>query len=471
MPGRAFEARILAVVAEAIQQLVRRSIRVCTRFSSECRAGFFRVVLSKSAAYDGAHFPFESDTILLISLSKSWPRFVAGVAVMCGLLLGAALAHAEKVQHIYRAAVPVETQSESDRNKGFRAALEQVLIKASGREAKVVSGQLAEKFPSPLGLVQSYGYRENTDWLNHQSRQQGLSGPEAPTGSAANAAPARYLLEVMFAPALVEQQMLRLELPVWGDTRPSILLWVLVEQQGERQLIGNGDLYGLADLLLQDAQRRALPVFLPSADLQDLVAIKMNDLSALKPDAVTEANLRYQPDAHVLLRVVHSGATRWNADWLISLKQETASGQIRDAGLSGVVAALGVELASYLSSRYAVLKPSDDESGATTSTELLLEIDRINSFEDFIALQQHLESLPPLSSVTIEKIEGSRVFCRAQLNSTRQQLFEHVELSGLMQPKLTQAVPQQSVSQGVDVQAVIHAQPERFDWRGDPRGR
>lgn len=390
---------------------------------------------------------------------------------MCGLLLGAARAHAEKVQHLYRAAVPVETQSESDRNKGFRAALEQVLIKVSGRETEVVSGQLAEKFPSPLSLVQSYGYRENTDWLNYQARQQSVSGPQAPTGSAANAAPARYLLDVMFAPALVEQQMLRLELPVWGDTRPSVLLWVLVEQQGERQLIGNGDLYGLADLLLQDAQRRALPVFLPSADLQDLVAIKMSDLSALKPDAVAEANLRYQPDAHVLLRIVQSGAARWNADWLMSLKQETASGQIRDASLSNVVTTMGAELASYLSSRYAVLKPSDDEAGATASTELLLEVDRINSFDDFIALQQHLESLPPLSSVAIEKIEGSRVFCRAQLNGTRQQLLEHIELSGLMQPKLSLDPPRQDLSQGVDIQSVVQAQPERFDWRGDPQKR
>lgn len=379
------------------------------------------------------------------------------------------MARAEKVSHLYRAAVPVASQSESDRSKGFRAALEQVLIKVSGLERLITGEKIVDRFPAPLGLVQTFGYRDNTDWLNYQSLQQNVTAGDG--ASPLPAAPAQYLLEVTFAAHLVDQNMQRLGLPIWGDTRPSILVWILVEQQGERQLIGNGDLYGLSDLLLQDAQRRGLPVFLPSADLQDLVAINMNDLAAMKPESVAEANLRYQPDAHVLLRIEQSGTEQWHADWRIVLKQETAPGQVRNSTLSGVVSVLGAELADYLSSRYAVLKSGAGQGEAPVGAELLFEVDRVNSFEDFIALQQHLEHLPPLSSVAIEKIEGARVFCRVQLGGTRQQLLEHIELSGLMQLKPAPEVP--VPPQGIDPQAQIQAQipVERFDWRGDAQSR
>lgn len=408
-------------------------------------------------------------------LPRSRCQVAAGIAVLCGLLLCAGMARAEKVPHLYRAAVPVATQSESDRSKGFRAALEQVLIKVSGLERLITGEQIVDRFPAPLGLVQTFGYRDNTDWLNYQSKRQNSSADSSSSvdgPSPSPAAPAQYLLEVTFAANLVDQQMQRLWLPVWGDTRPSILVWILVEQQGERQLIGNGDLYGLSDLLLQDAQRRGLPVFLPSADLQDLVAINMNDWAAMKPESVAEANLRYEPDAHVLLRIEQSGAEQWHADWRIVLKQESAPGQVRNSTLPGVVSVLGAELADYLSSRYAVLKTGGGQGDTSVGTELLFEVDRVNSFEDFIALQLHLENLPPLSSVAIEKIEGARVFCRVQLGGTRQQLLEHIELSGLMQLKPAPEVTVQP-PQGSDPQAPLQAQipVERFDWRGDVQSR
>lgn len=381
------------------------------------------------------------------------------------------MANAERVAHLYRAAVPVASQAETDRDQGFRTALEQVLIKVSGLEHVILNERFVDRIPSPLGLVQTFGYRDNVDWLNEQSQRQKV--PAVDSVNVMSSSPARYLLEVTFAAAQVDKQMQRLGLPVWGDTRPSVLVWILVEQQGLRQLIGTGDMYGLADLLQEDAQRRGLPLFLPSADLQDLVAIKMNDVAAMKPDSVSEANLRYQPDAHVILRVIQSGGENWNATWLTVLKEESASGQVQEATLTRIVSALGADMAEYLSTRYAVLKPLGDTGGISAGSELLFEVDRIDSFENFIALQQHLESLPPLSSVAIEKIEGPKVFCRVQLGGTRQQLFEHIELSGLMQLKPIVDGPRQSTSQPIDPSALVETQTpiERFDWRGESQSR
>lgn len=431
------------------------------------------------------------------TLSTLLRRFFPVLAL---LLLCSGTVRAEKVHNLYRAAVPIATQSESDRNQGFRTALEQVLIKVSGQEAKVVSERLIDKFPAPLSLLQSFSYRENEGWLNYQEKRQRLveargalekklkakgarsQDTPAPLNAAMlelnqaeqrlGAPPERYLLDVLFASTLIEQQMARLALPLWGETRPAILVWAVIEQKGERQLVGNGDAFGFSAQLLKEGALRGLPIFFPSADLQDLMTVNIDDVFGLFADATAEGNQRYMPDAYVMLRMYQSGEGRWNANWLIQLKKDLVSGQVYEAGQGEVARVVSAQLASYFASRYAILRPLS--GGAQEGdAELLFEVDNISGLHDFVALQQYLENLAPLSSVAIERVDGTRVTCRVQLRGTRQQLFEHIELSGMMIPTPGIDIPQQMPAQnslGVSAQHVL-PQIEKFDWRGGLKNR
>jgi hypothetical protein len=413
--------------------------------------------------------------------------FRVAAALVCGLLLCWASAQADTVLHLYRASVPVASQSEADRDAGFSAALTQVLIKATGREGLVQTERLTAQFPTPLSLIQSFSYRENPEALNARASENTAFPVDSavtpvPAGSDlvetipepadAAASPMPFLLEVDFAPAAVDQQLSRLGIPVWGQTRPSVLVWVALEHRGQRLLLGHGDAFGLARALLDQAMQRGLALYLPSADLEDLVAVNLEDLFGLFPDAVSAGNQRYRPDVHVMMRIYQSADARWTANWSIFLKREVINGERQDLSPEDIASAMTQELSDYLAQRYAVLKPVDGLA-AEYGTDLLFEVNQVNTFVDFIGLQRHLEALPPLSSVRLVSISGSRSHWRVQLTGTHEQLLEHIQLSGLLREQVVIAdyPSRESYWTRESVPDVLTEPTLRFDWQGQVRSR
>ena len=369
------------------------------------------------------------------------------------------LIHAAQVLDIYKASVPVESQESQYRVEGFDNAFQQVLIKASGRILLVTDpGTFQALLPSEA-YVQTFSYRENPLYkaylLQQALMQQELASVPAnplsdfaknqneellegiPTvGSALvesklnenkqiQRVPLPYVLDVSFAPSLVQDKMTDLNIPVLSDVRPSILLWLVFESEGERSILGTSDTSDLIPAIDKFSKEFAVPVFLPVADLIDVNSIDIDDVWGLYPETVIDASKRYQPGAIVMIRINELDEGSWNGSWYLELKELEAFGQSTKATKSEVIGDLFKALAKSLSEKYSV-----SPSMANQASFLDVEVGNINNFRDYVGLQEYVSNLSPVQSIQINKVQGTKVFIRLTLLGSAKQFFEHIDLGG-----------------------------------------
>jgi len=393
----------------------------------------------------------------------SWSPFLFKplfpIAFCCLISALSSSAFGAQISKLYSASVPVASQQTSERGAGFDEAFIRVLVKASGQYERIVQDNAAASWLPAEPYVQTFSYRENPAYLLYLQKQQekerlalenadqmevlpdvssdelvvdAFGDPQALVEEEAllvDAPPLPYLLDVSFAPSLVQEKMTSFGIPVWGSTRPSVLVWIVIESEGERSIVGTSDDRYLVKALLTKGEQRGVPLFLPVADLQDVGSINIDDLWGLYTDSVDLASERYLADVVVMMRMYQTGEQLWSGNWVIKQRQALESGALYDAEPDAVIESLVSDLAATLSSRYAVLKQTS-ELGNT----LNVEISQINSFEDYIGLQRYLKSLPPVASMQLMWVGQGRAAYHLVLRGPNTQFFEHIELGGNLKP-------------------------------------
>jgi len=358
-------------------------------------------------------------------------------------------AHSSPVENLYSATVDVESQSNQGRNAGFEKALKQVLVKVTGQQALMENRGLMEAFTPSEKYVQTFSFRENPEYQQYLEQMQREAEQENAVASSPNdgipdkqgvgderrnesdgareeTIPLPYLLNVSFAEPSINRILAEYSVPVWGRNRPSILVWMATEKNGDRQIVGATD--PEAGQFQALASQRGLPVFFPVGDLSDLNAIKIEELWGLFPGAADLASARYQPDIILMLRVYQTQENSWSANWLAAMKQGFMSGGRDDSSLHEIWDQVGTELAEVLSSRYGIVKTLNG-----TERVLAVEVGQVNRFQDYLAVQNHLENLPPVSAIRLKWVKGDLIGLEIELVTTESQFMEHLELAGRLQ--------------------------------------
>ena len=165
-------------------------------------------------------------------------------------ILSISAVNAEIVGHLYEVEVPVISQGRAERKIAIREALKEILVRVSGRNE---AGALAEDEAitrNPSGFVQQFRYRKfKSDEVI----------PAAPQG----AKPYKQKLWLRFTEKTIAKFLSEYELPVWGKTRPSTLVWLVVDDQKQRVLIGNSTPHVSRTHIKQEATKKGLPFRLP----------------------------------------------------------------------------------------------------------------------------------------------------------------------------------------------------------------
>ena len=153
-------------------------------------------------------------------------RGMLGLCLAMGLL-AAVPALAQRVEGdragasgVFEAEVPVNNQTETERNNGFARALAQVLAKISGDRAATARPGVGQELRRAKDYVSSYDYRQD----------QGVSAAGAPTFGTT--------LIVRFDQARVEGVISALGLPVWPQPRPKPVLWLAIDDGKGPRLVG-----------------------------------------------------------------------------------------------------------------------------------------------------------------------------------------------------------------------------------------
>jgi uncharacterized protein len=334
--------------------------------------------------------------------------FAVSVCLAAGLVASGAV-RAVEVPGLYEAEVPVADQSTAERVTASRTALEDVLVKVTGNADVAQLPQLAPLLGHAEQWVQRYQYRA-------------APPPAAGTPPADAAAAPTQLLWESFDRQTINQRLYDAGVPVWGVDRPATLLWLAIEDGGDRYLVGGDNRPDVQTMVDTQARARGLPLDVPLLDLQDQGALAVADVWGDFSDMIFKASERYQPDAILVGRVYAVAADQWQSHWTLYHRGDAItweSGQgTQDAAIAAGIAGATAQFAK----RYALdLTPGIGDT-------VLMNIENVETLADYARVMHYLQTLDPVADVQVARIEGPEVSFRIKVRGQAHGLIQTIAL-------------------------------------------
>jgi len=237
---------------------------------------------------------------------------------MLFLLVPAAPASADLIEWM------VEAESEE---AALASGLEDVLVRLAGFRSPAIDA-----------LVPSLLEADEQPWLRSSERRGG----------------GRFLL--VFDRARLRTQLQEAEVPVWVGSRPALLVWVVLERDERRLLLGSGmDEESVLAALRDWSARRDLPLLFPLGDLEDRRQVHTADVVGGAVEALAEPSRRYDADGLLLVHVSPRGDRQRARAWIdyrnhrlqAERSEATAAAAVREA-VAEVMDAVGARTARVL---------------------------------------------------------------------------------------------------------------------------
>lgn len=291
--------------------------------------------------------------------------------IICGLFFSSN-AFAAEIQGLYETEVIAKSQSVEDRNAALKEALTIVLKRVMAGEDVLHDSVVQAALADAGHFVKQYQYS--------------LSESISDENSGAR------IMRVLFNEQDVLNLMKTSKLKVWDETRPETLLWLVVEENGQRSFFKAETMSEINYAVNKASRRTGLPLLFPLLDLEEQQRISVSDVLSAYPQPLLTASERYGVVSILAGRLVKTDDC-WKMDWAFyfdeGVEQWTMPcGTLNDAILTGMEGAYG-----RLSKYYAV-KPDVLETGS-----VILKISGDKDGNDRSRVIHYLNSLAMVKSV------------------------------------------------------------------------
>lgn len=187
------------------------------------------------------------------------------------LIFLSAMAHADL--DLYRAETIVTGTVEPERARGFRVGLTDVVVKLTGDVRLAETDRLAPLLEQPHQLVEAFEYEDRMKNLPVRDEQGTRERP--------------HFLRIRFKPAELDAALARIGLAKWTQERPRLAVWLGVKTAvGSFIVTTTGNDYGQRVVILETAQRRGIPIWLPEEGRSS--GVTYDDLAADKIDKIAD---------------------------------------------------------------------------------------------------------------------------------------------------------------------------------------
>jgi len=324
------------------------------------------------------------------------------------LLLFTVSADALVLEALYEADVPVSSQGASDRARGIKKGLEQVLIKVSGNSHVATVGTVQNNFHKFESLVQQYSY-----FRQKASKDNG----------------SQLMLKVRFETTGVDRLLKQAGQAVWGTNRPLVLVWIAKQDLDSQELVGSDSDPDVFNMIQQAAAHRGLPVMMPVMDIHDMQTISFADVWNPRPISVREASKRYNVDAILVGRVKHQHGEGWTGHWelLMGNNDQLTWDYAKDSQAS-VLSEIIDDATDALASRFAILESVHKEA------QVVLNIENVDTFQEYEKVMSYLRGLSPVSSIEVVSMQPSEVKFKLDVVGGQQSLVQAMGLNQLLRP-------------------------------------
>ncbi|MDG2046708.1 MAG: DUF2066 domain-containing protein [Halioglobus sp.] len=314
-------------------------------------------------------------------------------------LLFAGNAWAEMVRDLHSASVPAANQGSKARKAAASEALAEVLVKVSGSRLLLADPIIVKALSNSETHVQQYVYTRN------EPPALGFS--------------VRFEFDRKYVTELVKQA----GAPLWTASRPSVLAWVVVENENGRHFVDRDNWPEQAQILIDAFSRRGVPVQLPVFDLEDMSALSANDVWRLNSAAIQAASARYNAQDIIAGRLATVVEGESAGDWRYFYRDDRVNRSVSVDDLKAFMREGANIAASELSARYAVA-PTTGEDGA-----MQMAVIGVFTYPEYAAIASWLDNLELIEDVIIEQVQGDRVRFRLQAQTDAEQLASIIELN------------------------------------------
>ncbi|MGB5261288.1 MAG: DUF2066 domain-containing protein [Gammaproteobacteria bacterium] len=333
-------------------------------------------------------------------------KLTAGfVYTLLGLLLCAVLP-AHGAQDLFESEIAVSDQTPGVRTEAFRTALARTIVRVSGDQSVLTGEPASALLADPARLVQQYRYFTE-----------------------ASTSPPTLKLWVRFDGDAIRRSLQTQGMSYWGGERPDTLVWLAVEDRGQRYIVsadGSSDVHNQIQLA---ARQRGVPILFPLMDLEDQSQVRFSDLWGGFFDKVLSASKRYRPPAVLIGRLNRSPSGGWSSRWYLDVVGRTnewtdSHQQLRELARQGVE-----DVADILATRFAVT--GSDRNGRFVN----ITVNGIETLAAYARISQYLGSLSSVSKVEVGELTPGGVQYALQVSGSLEDLTRTVSIGSIIEPE------------------------------------
>ena len=320
-------------------------------------------------------------------------------AVVCVFVLAMATgqgASAAQLSGLYEASAPLADEGSRARDAAFVEAMEQVLVRVTGRRDIARDPAVGELLAQPGAYVQQFRETDEGD------------------------------LWVSFDKNAVDEVLSGSGLPIWGGERPAVLMLLAMDLGGGRRSVlaaedevPDPETLALRESVNEQAELRGLPLVLPLMDAQDRSVVSFTDLWGGFDQVLLAAAQRYGVDAVLLgrFRYDEPDRIRW------TLFEGTESWRWTGRFSEGIDGA-----GDQLAARYAVA------TGSALEGEVGLAVSGVSEYSEFARVLRYLQGLTAVERVAVRTLDDDQVVFGLSLRGNLENVDQAIRLGGILSP-------------------------------------
>lgn len=306
-----------------------------------------------------------SDLMGAMMLRKWLSAFflVAGVSVSL---------QAAVVDTLYEVTLPCTSQADLERQALFKQGMEEVLERVSVGSQLRQNRDIVSALDRAVDFVERYAYEGEN-------------------------------IRIQFNAGMIKPLIHKTGQVMWGANRPRVVLWLAVEENHQRRLIGQETDPILQGKVMEMATRRGIPLILPQMDLEDINAVSTSDVWGEFPSVLQQASQRYGAQAVLVGRLRAVEGNEWEASWQWLTGSVPLIWENAGTSVDGVLNAGFDRLNLQFKDQYAAKKEG------SLSQSMMLGISNLHSIRDFIQAESYLESVDLIKEVNLVQVLGDKV--------------------------------------------------------------
>lgn len=331
--------------------------------------------------------------------------------LLVSLLLANGALAADRVENLGAVRLWAQTSSAHQRHDVLAQALQQVIVRISGRQESLGLAPVAQWLQRPADYLVSYVYQQPT---RTELNDRGLQGQPVDG----------LWLKLIFDHVALAQAMRDMGVPVWGESRPRVVLWWGMDVDTQRYLIGREDETPQTRAFQRGASERGVPLILPKLDAEDQSRVGAAGVFGFAADPILQGSKRYAADAILVGRAKRVGERRWQASWQLYANNESFWFEETADSAEALAERAVMSVAEQLSALYAVT------TGFGESGEVGLRIIDVGDYRTYVAIQRYLERLNVVNKVHLSQVRGSQLEYRIFLDGDVTQFKQALSLGG-----------------------------------------